>query len=244
MNKHIYWGVLLLCTLMVLPCAAAGSDQDNSVTTKTYELRYVSARSIRSIINPYILQAGHQDGSPLMVVTLRKENIKALEDLLTKLDQPKQNIAFRIFTVIASLKPNDKPTQPMHPDLKNVIEELSKVLGYKTYRLDGVSTLIVQDGAERNELELNSQVDDLNLTLYAVNLSRGETPDKKLIRAGMQLREVFGGVIVEKDRQVINRTLLTVDQVQLKEGGYLVAGVSKLGSDGDALVLVINATVE
>ncbi len=249
MKKTFFWGFLLLSTALLLSAQAEQKTDENQgerngkVLTRTYELRHVSARSIRSIISPYILQMGQSDASSCVVVTLYEKNVKPFEELLARLDQPKKNIRFRIFTVIASNRAAARPSE-LHPDLEGVVDELKKVLGYKTYRLDGVSSLMAADGSEQNELDLNSQIDDLQFILYNVTLSRSEDDNKMMIKAGLVLREQFGGIIVEKDRKVINRQLIRVDSMQLREDGYLVAGVSRLGKDGDALVLVINATVQ
>lgn len=248
MKKNIFWGVLLVCVLMILPLAAqkedaGGRNPDGKTVTRTYELRHVTASSIRSILEPYIQQIGYSHGSQYMVITMYEKNVKAFEDLLGKLDRPRRNINFRIFTVIASNRADAKPTD-LHPDLQGVVDELKKVLGYRSYRLDGVSTFMVMNGSDQNELELNSQVDDLYLMLYDVMISGAENSNEKMIKLGLVLREQFGNVIVPADQKAINRQLIRVDSLQLKEGGYLVAGVSKLGENNDALVLVINAAVQ
>lgn len=248
MKKNIFWGVLLVCVLMILPLAAqkedaGGQNRDGKTVTRTYELRHVTARMIRPIINPYIYQIGSNDGSSIIVVTLSEKNVKAFEDLLGKLDRPRRNINFRIFTVIASNRADAKPTD-LHPDLQGVVDELKKVLGYRSYRLDGVSTFMVMNGSDQNELELNSQVDDLYLKLYNVKISGAENSNEMTINLGLVLQEQFGNVIVPEGQKTVNRQLIRVDSLQLKEGGYLVAGVSKLGENNDALVLVINAAVQ
>jgi hypothetical protein len=226
-------------------------DWTRTMITKTYELKNVSPNSIRKIIQPYVIEIGSHPGNQIMAVKLFKANEKALEDLISKLDRPKKAICFRIFTLLAS-NSSVQIDGDMHPDLKEVVAEISQVLGYKQYLLDGVSTLTVNDGSDRNELILNSKIDDLVFFLYDVALGQSEDGKSHVISTGLELREKFGGIILEKDRQVIDRRLLSIDRMQIKEKGYLVAGVSRLdspgpgkrGQMGDALVLVINATVE
>jgi len=257
MKKSIL-SVMMVLYFFLMQAAFAGQNGDDKkntahsdVITKTFELRHTTPQAINALIKPYVYQVGFERGSSFLVVTLRKENLKAFEDLLAKLDQPRKNIHFRIFTVIASNSELAKQSE-MHPDLQGVLTELKKVLGYKTYTLDGVSTLIVSDGSDNNELELNSSIDDLMISLFDVNLTCSGEKKQYTVRSGLMLREKFAGVLVEKDRQVIDRKLMYVESMQLVEGGYIVAGVSKIDTPGpsirntlgDALVLVINATVQ
>lgn len=238
---------MLLCLLLTLSLAAQKNDisrksSDSEVVTKTYELKNVSPDSIDKIISPYILTIGKERGSQIMVVTLPQYHVKAFEALLARLDQPKKSISFRVFTVIASNRADVKAAE-VHPDLEQVLGEMRSVLGYKKYELDGVSTLMVSEGSKWNEVILNSRFDDLVLKLGNVSLSLAEDGKSVLVGSSLQLREKFGGIIVDRDRQVVDRDLLGVEKMQLREGGYLVAGVSRMGKEGDALVLVINATV-
>ena len=63
-----------------------------------------------------------------------------------------------------------------------------------------------------------------------------------------------GGRIVSVDqiqlRQIpdihkeVEHTLISTEKVTLKEKGYLVAGISGIGTSGNALILIINAEIQ
>lgn len=255
MKKRILGIAFLLCVALMLPAAAQKAEQPkeergDKMITRTYELKHVSSKSIERLARPYILEYGFLEGNPLITVTMLRENVKAFEDLLARLDRPKTNIHFRIFTVRAT-SGGESSQEDMLADLQGVVNELKKVLGYKSFTLDGVSSVLLADGSRYNELELNSHVDDLFLSLMNVNLVRSED-GKFAVNLGVELREKFNNIVVEQDRKVIDRKLIGVEQMKIQEGGYLVVGVSKMDTArdsnvnkmGDALVLVINATVQ
>ena len=251
MKKSMLVFVLVLLVGLIMPLAGqekkkaeAGGDHEGKVVQKTYELKHVSPASIHGIISPYILQLGQGQGSSIMVVTLREANTKALEDLLNKLDQPKKSIRFRVFTVIASNQSPDRSAD-LHPELQAVVGELRQVLGYKNYQLDGVSLMTVSEGARFSEMMLNSKSGNLRLSFSEVNIS-DDSAQGRVVSTGLTLdnKGNSGNTIIGKDQQVLSQRLISIEKSQLREGGYLVAGVSSLGSGGDALVLVINAEIE
>lgn len=204
-------------------------NPDEEVLTKTYFLEHVTALEVRQTLKPYYLHfsSGRSD-SDMFTVLIHKDKIGEFERLLKKIDAEKKQVLFRIFTVIASN--NGKGDGIKNKDLKRVLEELKGLLSFDSYRLDGASFMTVKEDSENpNKLELISKVPGLKLMLHKIKV-RGEQPGKRTI----DIKEIYLSEY---------KTTLIQTGTSIKENGYLVAGVSRIGKNGDALVLVINAEI-
>jgi hypothetical protein len=200
------------------------------ILTKTYILKYISPKLAHNILDLYLLKASYDERSRIKMLTvmIRKKDVVKFEELLKKIDKRRKTISFRIFTIIASKE--HKASGIDNKDLKKVISELKKVLSFKSFTLDGSSFLTVREGSRHNQLLLPSSVDGLKLRFEDIHL-REEGPGKRLIEIG--------------DLRLSDRkTQLISTETSIKENGYLVAGVSKIGKNGDSLVLVINAEIQ
>ena len=218
---------------------------DSKVLTRTYELKNVDPREILSVISPYLYQImpSYNSGSRLLVVKVLPENLQAFENLLKKLDVEPPQVTFRIFTLVASQK-EGAPALEL-PELAGVVAELRRVLGFKSYTLDGVSALQVSSGSRSNRIRLNSKVEGLALDLDEVVADRG-ADGRRRVRFGLTLRTypAEGPVVIGEGQTIVSTRLIESNQTMIAENGTLVAGVSKLGDGGDALVLVIQATIQ
>jgi uncharacterized protein YxeA len=205
--------------------------------TKSYVLKHVSPKTIHNTLRQYFWESSYDRNGKMLTVKIAKENISKFEELLKKLDVEKKTILIRFFTVIASHE--GKSAAVPNKDLQQVLLELQKVLSFKAFRLDGVSAITVKDGQRHSRLLLSSH-SPLELTLEDISIN-GETQGQRTIGFFFILKQKTEPLIL-KDGQRVYETLISTE-TSVKEKGYLVAGVSKIGN-GDSLVLVINAEIK
>jgi len=231
MNRKGLVIMLVILALAVMPALGKEKNKEDiskELITKTYFLDHITPRDVNRSLKAYILDVSGDQNSNMVTVMLQKKNLEVFEKLLKRLDVERKTIQVRIFTVIAS---NEKKGEAIdNKDLRRVLDELQKVLSFKAYRLDGASFINIKEGGDPNYLELISKLPNLNLRIDDVRI-KGNNPGERIIDLG-ELRLNSGKV----------RLIST--QTSLKENGYLVAGVSKAGHNGDALVLVINAVIK
>lgn len=210
-----------------------GSD----VVTKTYVLKYTRPDVIIRALRQYFIHFSHEDSSNMLTVKIYKENIPKFEELLKQLDVEKKKVLVRIFTVIASQE--GKTSAVQNKDLQQVLSELQKILSFKSFRLDGASAITVKDGQHRSQLLLSSH-SPLLLRLEDVSI-KGEKQGQRTINFEFVLKQKTEPFVM-KDGNLVYETLIE-SETSVKENGFLVAGVSKIGN-GDSLVLVINAEIK
>ena len=172
----------------------------------------------------------------MLTVKIYQYNIPKFEEYLKQLDVEKKKVLIRIFTVIASQQ--GKTGAVRNKDLQQVLSELQKVLSFKSFRLDGASAITVNDGQDC-ELRLSSQ-SPLLLELDDISI-KGEKQGERSIAFKFDLKQKTEPFVL-KDGNLVYETLIE-SETSVKENGYLVAGVSKIGN-GDSLVLVINAEIK
>jgi len=208
------------------------SEQKNQniIITKTYELKHISPQKAGDILKPYYLNISYSRGTNLITFSMLEKNIEKLEQLLKKIDTKKKTILFRIYTIIASKKPS-KNNKIKNKNLQNVIDEIKKVLNYKNYYLDGVSILNVKEGTSYSKINLNSDSPSTNLTLRLHDLRLTTDENKK------------HNINFEFDLLNYKKGLLR-SNISVNQDGYVVAGISSLGSNGNALILIIGATIK
>ena len=198
------------------------SRQDRSYVEKTYFLKNVSADFVLSSLRVYISQ--HSAQGNILSVTIRKDKVKQFEELLKKIDVKRKRITFRIFIIIGSHEGESEKIK--NKGLNNVLNELKEVLSIDVFRLDGVGSLTVLEGASRNMLSLTSKSGlKLDLLLQNISINKDNSEDRSVYFKFHLLNYIES-------------------TTSLKENGYLVAGVSKIGKNGDSLILVINAEIE
>ncbi|MCK4761668.1 MAG: hypothetical protein KAW12_05665 [Candidatus Aminicenantes bacterium] len=194
--------------------------------TKTYTLKHITPREAIDALRLYFRRDSHHRNSRMLTVQILRENVAEFEKLLKKLDAAKRNIYFRIYTVIAS---NEQRGDGItNKSLKKVLEEVKKVLSFKSYSLDGASITTIREGKD-GFLSLLSKQDGLSLGLDNVCV-KGDVPGKRTIE--------IGGITLKQYNVKLIET-----ETSFKENGYLIAGVSKIGKNGDALILVLNAEI-
>jgi len=218
--------------------AGKGKNRSNYVdaVTKTYFLKHVSPNTVQRTLRQYFWECAYDKNGNMFTVKIGKENIPSFEKMLKQLDVEKKKILVRVFTVIASHK--GKGSAIENKDLKQVLNELQKILSFKSFQLDGVSALTVADGQRRSRLLLSSLA-SLRLTLEDIYIKGGEEGQRS-VGFEFQLEQKAEPGFV--DGKYVYETLIE-SQTSVKENGYLVAGVSKIGN-GDSLVLVINAEIK
>jgi hypothetical protein len=212
-------------------------SSESEVVTKTYVLKYTHPEVVLKALRQYFGQYSYDESSGMLTVKIYQYNIPKFEEYLKQLDVEKKKVLIRIFTVIASQEGKTGAVQ--NRDLQQVLLELQKVLSFKSFRLDGVSAITVKDGQHRSRLLLSSH-SPLLLTLEDVSI-RGEKQGQRTINFEFVLRQKTEPFVM-KDGNLVYETLIE-SETSVKEKGYLVAGVSKIGN-GDSLVLVINAEIK
>ncbi len=218
--------IVLIIFLMLVGTLTLSAEKTKSnereYVEKTYFLKNVSAEFVVASLKVYL--ANRSFNGNILSVTIRKDNVKKFEELLKKIDVEKRKINFRIFAVIG--KHGGPGEKIENKDLKTVLDELKEVLSFKSFTVDGVASLAVMEGVKRSFIKLSSK-SGLNLKLFLHNIS---------IK-----KEKFGKRSVYFNFDLIS---LFESSTFIRENGYLVAGVSKIGKNGDSLILIINADIE
>lgn len=237
--KKILW-VAFLILLLTAPALTADEQKTKAATdqpaagemvTKTYTLRYVSPEFIKNALRIYLRNWSYDDGANLFSVLLAKKDVPAFEEQLRKLDVEKKIIQLRIFSVIASRTGTSAPIE--NKDLKQVLAEVSNLLSFRSYELDGASTFTVKDGFSGfGRLALSSTLkEDLMFAYKDIAITTG-SDGKRSVKLAFWLT------------QTNPKQELLSSETEITENGYLVAGVSRIGNEGKSLVLVINAEIQ
>ena len=164
--------------------------------------------------------------NPLVNFVLKIDPVK----FVLKINPEKKNILLRIFTVIASKEGKSDTIE--NKDLKRVLAEVSNLLSFKSYVLDGASMINLKDGTRRGNLTLSStMLEPLMLYINQIEILTGSN-GKRSVKLSFWLLQARSG-----------QELLS-SETEIAENGYLVAGVSRIGNDGKSLVLVINAEIK
>ncbi len=209
---------------------AAETQKETGVVTRTYTLRYVSPEFIREALSVYFMNCSYSRESNLISVVLEKSKVAQFEEQLRKLDVEKKTITLRIFTVIAGKEGTSDAIE--NKDLKKVLAEVSNLLNFKSYVLDGASSNTTKDGSEFGRVVLSSAIgENLQLNFKRISISTG-SDKKRSVKLGLSLM------------QKSNNQELLNSETEIAEDGYLVAGVSRIGNEGKSLVLVINAEIK
>jgi hypothetical protein len=236
--------ILLLIVLVMVSTAgfsqetkqdAAKDSSQQAVVTKTYVLKHVSPAVVDKALRQYFWESSYDRSSNMFTIKTPAKNLAEFERLLKQLDVEKKTILVRIFTVIASR--HEKKSEIENKDLKRVLDRLQDVLSFKSFELDGVSALTVNDGQRRSQLSLASRA-DLVLKLEDIYI-KGEKPGERTVGFEFQLMKSSGTL---PEHGTVYKSLIA-SETSVKENGYLAAGVSRIGN-GDSLVLVLNAEIK
>lgn len=206
--------------------------------TRTYTLKYINPERVHRSLRQYFWESSYERKGSLFTVKIKKENIATFEKLLKQMDIERKRVMLRIYTIIASH--DKKGVDIKDSELRNVLMELQKLLNFKSFQLDGMSAISIKDGQRNSSLTLASQM-TLKLRLGDVTIRKGK--DNKLnIGFGFNLIK-HGATHMQEGKILKESDVLIESETSVKEDGYLVAGVSKLGKNGDSLVLVIHAEI-
>lgn len=236
--KKIALAVLLLLAFVSLPAlaeeqkaqAAAEKSGPEETVVKSYTLHYASPEFIKDSLKMYFFNCSFGEGSNLISVVMPKKNVAAFEEQLRKLDVEKKNILLRIFTVIAGKEGKNDTIE--NKDLKKVLAEVSNLLNFKSYVLDGASAITVKDGTGFGRLALSSTLGDgLRFSYKGISVLNHDG-GKRSVKLAFWLE------------QTNPKQELLSSETEIAENGYLVAGVSRIGNEGKSLVLVINAEIK
>lgn len=207
---------------------AAEQEGGDEKITRTYTLRHISGEYLLHSAAIFLDHWSFAEGSNVITVKLLRKNLAAFEALLEKLDVERKNIVLRVFTVIAARE--DKSDDFENQDLKRVLGEVRNLLNFKSYVLDGASAITIQDGTAFGRLALSTSLPEgLNFSYRNIGLQAGND-GKRAVKLEFYLS-------AGKQEMLSSTT-------EIAEDGYLVAGVSRIGSEGKSLVLVINAEIK
>jgi hypothetical protein len=236
--KKVILIVVLAILFALLPARAeelsaqpsAGRSGSDEVVTKTYTLRNITPRFVQEALKVYLITCSFGAGSNLISVVMEKKNVASFEEQLRRLDEEKKTILLRIFSVIAGKEGKNETIE--NKDLKRVLAEVSNLLSFKSYVLDGAATIMLKDGTEFGRVALSSSIgESLQFDCERIFISTG-SGGKRSVKLGFSLMQMNA-----------KQELLTSDS-EIAENGYLVAGVSRIGHEGKSLVLVINAEIK
>ncbi len=214
------------------PVAAPSTDTGDTDewVTRTYKLNYVTPRFVRDSLGIYLRRHSYSEGSKLISVILQKKDVAAFEKQLRELDVEKKMISLRIFTVIAAKEGKGGTIE--NQDLKRVLADVSQLLNFRSYVLDGASAITIRDGAEFGRLALSTSLGDgLQFDYKSVAILTASN-GKRSVKLGFSVQQLGS------KQEVLSA------ETEIAEDGYLVAGVSRIGSEGKSLVLVINAEIK
>jgi len=218
--------ILMVILLMLVGTSTISAEKTKSnqrvIVEKTYFLKNVSADFVVDSLKVYIMDKSYNGN--ILSVTIRRDNVEKFEKLLKIIDVEKRKINFRIFAVIGK---HEGPGEKIeNKDLKKVLDELMEVLSFKSFKVDGVASLAVMEGGKRSFIKLSSK-SGLELTLYLQKISvKKDKSGKRSVHFNFNLISLISS------------------STFVRENGYLVAGVSKIGKNGDSLILIINAEIE
>lgn len=209
---------------------------------KTYHLKFIKPIELLAVAKFYIIDSTSYEDT--ITVKIFRINIPKFEEIMKKLDIEKKTVLFKVFTVIASREKETQENEVIeNRDLRKVLDELRNLWNFKSYKIDGPSFLTVKEDSGLSYFRLVSAVSNFNMHILHVKV-RGEKPGKRIVSIGqIQLKWIAAFSNTEQ-------TLISTDNITLKEKGYLVAGISGYGYSGratkdtKALILVINAEIK
>lgn len=216
-------------------------DQERDIVIRTYYLKYISPYEILNVAKFYLIDSTSAKNT--ITVRIRKYNIPKFEELLKKLDVEKKTVLFKVFTVIASKEKLEEEDEVIeNKDIKRVLDELKNLWNFKSYKVEGPSFLSVKEDSGSNSFRLVSSVSFFSMLVSDVDV-REEEPGKRIVSVE-QIQLKWRLSAAKQDEQ----TLIDTKEVTLKEGGYLVAGISGYGFPyqgraAKALILIINAEI-
>ncbi len=236
MSKKII--IILILLVLILPITLFSSNGKTSNSsgriTKTYKLKYISPRDVSQILRPYAHRFFYTNSSPYITVVISKNNLKQFEEELRKLDKPKKNILFKVYTIIASKQKTGERIKD--PELSPVVKEIKSLFSFKSYKLDGISSIIVKERSNYSKIKLTSSY-NLHLIIERAKIEEGEKG--KIINFGFYLkgkkRERYGN-------EDPYETLIS-SETSVKNNTFFVAGVSSLGKNGNSIILVFKVRI-
>ncbi len=214
---------------------AVKPKKQNNYLTKTYELKYISPIEAKSVLSPYILRSSYNPNSRFITVVIGKENLQKFESILKKIDKPRKNVVFKIYTVIGYRKKLNGNIN--NSELKNVVKKLLSLFSFKSYVLDSVSFILIKEGTKTARVKLSSSY---NLTLVIWNLVVNSSAGKSVINFGFHLLRYKGIALAGKE----NYEEIISSSTNINNDNFFVAGVSSLEKDGSSLILIIKPTIK
>ena len=212
--------------------------QPGDILIKTYHLKFIKPIELLAVAKFYIVDSTSYEDT--ITVRIRVRNIPKFEEIMKKLDIEKKTVLFKVFTVIASKEQEEQENEVIeNKDLRKVLDELRNLWNFKSYKVDGPSFLTIKEDSGLSFVRLVSTVSNFNMHIFHVKV-RGEKPGKRIVSIG-QLQLKWTAPFDNNEK-----TLISTDNITLKEKGYLVAGVSgfRSGKKGNALILVINTEIK
>ncbi|MCP4218761.1 MAG: hypothetical protein GY765_29285, partial [bacterium] len=116
---------------------------------------------------------------------------------------------------------------------------LQTVLNFKAFSLDGVSAITLVEAQHEGRLQLSSS-QGLEMKMSYIRVKKDEN-GKPLV--GFNFRLIQETPIGDNEQDTRSKTLIE-SQVSISDYGYYVAGVSKIGKNGDSLILVMNPVIK
>jgi hypothetical protein len=238
MGKKFFITVILILFVSTMLLISAntnnGAKSNDEIITKTYELKYISPYEAKKILSSYLFHSTAPKDSPFFTVRIRKQDLKQFEEILKKIDHERKNVRFKIYTIIASKNKNNWKID--NREISEVINKINSIFSFKSYKLDGISSITVKDGTGEAKVKLSSNYNLFFRIRRMVINNNNNNPKIDFYFSLYKERSIYKGKRMEGSTILSSSTCMN-------NNGYFIAGVSKLGNNGDSLILVIKATV-
>ncbi len=208
--------------------------------TRKFILRYASPKDVLDKA-AFLNVRGTILTDDAIMVSIWKRDLPAFEELLKTMDVEKYVIQVQIVPILAArdaLKDMGEETdlRNLNKGLSSVLDEMKSLWSFRHFWVEAPSFLTVGESSGYSGVNLVSKE---NFVVMIKNPElRGETPGRRIVR--------FGEVVLRQNAGFPNESsLFNTQAVEIRENGYLVAGVGGMrGGDGRAVILVINAVVK
>ncbi len=223
-------GLFLAAFTLLLPLAACGG-RESRLDVRTFQLRHRSGYDVERLIAPYVFTdrpgAPGEMSSTADAITVREtpDNLEKIARVLEEYDRPVPSMFLRFQLLEA-----DGGAEP-DSSIREVVEQLSRILSFRGYRLLGEAVVAVPD--------LGSGGGSFSQKLGDRSLSLGVDGEAVLLRPGVVRLERVS--LWEALRSRTGETELLETSVSIREGQTVVIGTTRRTTDGRTVILAVRA---
>src|SRR5215831_18138757 len=135
---------LLLAALLI--AASLSGQQNETVTTKVFPLKYADPRQITQLMQMYGRGASFNESLRVVSVTGTQAQIAAAEAAIKQYDVPPKTIELVVHFVVGSNQPTTN-APPAPAEVRDVISQLKNTFTFKEYSMLDTLTLRTRAGS-------------------------------------------------------------------------------------------------